>query len=299
MGIIVVHIDSQEDTKTLVPAYEGLEDAIILYNPEREQVVAALKEHPDYTAMFLGHGGPRGMFSKSWRGYVIDQQMVKDGLFANREVIGIWCHASTFGLEQQLRGFFTSMFISNKGEASAFGYKATDEECFEQNRLFATWVNELIKNGTPLKEWPDILRGKADMSIGFVNYNYKPLTYYDGTQVPTYAYDNDEWGDWYFRRGKYSSHALIGNTEKTDADEIIIEPTIFNDDENMSDEVFIHDCADDFLSLIYPDYLEREKIINAIMTEVMEEIYETSDNTYSSEDVEIAVRKVMLRKITR
>jgi hypothetical protein len=303
MGIIVVHIDSQEDTKTLVPAYEGLEDAVVLYNPSREEVIAALKEHPGDTAMFLGHGGPSGMFSVDWRGRVVDASM-KD-LLKDREIIGIWCHASDFGWNQSLKGFFTSMFISNQGEARAFGYKATDEECFEQNRLFAGWVNELIKSGTPLKEWPDILRSKADMSIGFVAYNYKPLVYYDGTQEP----EEDDFEDWYFNKfgpskwsGSYKpmsgSCALDeGFSDPTEGDEIVM-GDLFPGDKGGSDYNFIRDCADDFLSLIYPDCIERDEILDAIINDVIADVYETADECYSSEDVEIAVRRVILKKIT-
>lgn len=266
--IIVVHIDSQADTATLIPAYDGLEGTI-LYNPDRKDVIQALQENPDDLVMFLGHGGPSGLFSKDWRGLVFDTNMVE--YLNGREVIGIWCHASDFAKDNGLKGFFTSMFISNKSEARAFGYDATDEVCFEQNRLFATMVNELIKAETPLSEWPDILRSKADMSIGFVNYNYTPLAYFDGTQRPDWETDN--FTDWYLNEFSVT------------------------EEENADSHYFIGKWFDELLAKMFDNPTTRTEIMSEVLEDVIDEIESCYGDRYTKEDVEEAARKILFYRI--
>ena len=182
--MLVFHVNTTSDADTLRYAYEGLKDIKVFVNPTRKETEKALKDSPNELAMFLGHGGSTGLFDYCHKNelYVLDGAM--SYLLKDRETIGIWCHASDYARQYGCKGFFTSMFISNKSEAGYFHYKATDEKCLEEDIKFAKWVKELIEAGTPLSEWPEILRGKADMGIDFVNYNYSKLEYFDGTQKP-------------------------------------------------------------------------------------------------------------------
>ena len=199
--MIVIHIDSEKDTAFLSKCYEGIGDSIILYNPTKEQVTQTLTDNPNVTVMMLGHGSSSGLFSKDWRGNVIDYTNAK--LLKDRDCIGIWCYAKNFARQYGLKGYFTSMFVSNGGEAKAFGYKdATEEDVFNEVAIFAERVNDLIKAETPLTEWVEKLQEQADYSKPYVEFNYSAMEYFDGTQKPLYpstytygygyGYDDDE-----------------------------------------------------------------------------------------------------------
>ena len=73
--MIVIHIDSMEDTSCLKKAYEGLENVTLLYNPTREEVVGELQHNDDPLVMCLGHGSSSGLFNRDWFGYVVDHNM--------------------------------------------------------------------------------------------------------------------------------------------------------------------------------------------------------------------------------
>ena len=200
--MITILINSQKDTDFLRKAYEGLEDNIVLVNPTREKVEKVLAEHPNDTAMLMGHGSPSGLFSHDWRGYIIDSKNAN--LLQNREVIAIWCWAKEFGRKEGLKGFFTSMFISNIGEYEGHfrndrTQTHTEEEIFNGITDFVTSVNTYIKIGKPLNEWCEDLRNSADYSKNFVKYNYDGLEYFDGNQdrVVNFLNENESYNDGY------------------------------------------------------------------------------------------------------
>lgn len=180
--MIVIHIDTQQDTSFLKKTYEGIDNLNLLYNPTKEQVNKTLEENPNEDVMMLGHGSPSGLFSYDyWNdGDVIGAANAH--LLKGRNCIGIWCWAKKFAKNYGLKGYFTSMFISNEGEARTFGYNATEEEVFNEVELFSERINKLIKDNVPYEEWVGKLQAIADMSKPFVKYNYDAMEYFDGTQ---------------------------------------------------------------------------------------------------------------------
>lgn len=174
--ILVIYVDSAEDTNDLKLAYEGL-DVTLLYNPTPQQVTRELRVTSADTVMILGHGSPSGLFTHDWCGNAVDARHVQ--YLRNKKCIGIWCYASEFAIKYDLKGFFTSMFISNKWEASCYGYTAENEEIYEQTRKFIRTVNQLIKDETPMDKWLDALDSSADLSIPYVKFNYEALGYFD------------------------------------------------------------------------------------------------------------------------
>ena len=113
--MIAVFVNSMADTATFAPLFKDIE-GISLYNPTREELEKVLAENPTETFMCLGHGSPRGLFSADMHGFLLDRDNVH--LLKDRDVIGIWCYASDFARLNNLRGFFTYMFISNAQECS-------------------------------------------------------------------------------------------------------------------------------------------------------------------------------------
>ena len=188
--MIVVYVNSMADTATFDAIYRNLnEDTIILHNPSRAEVDAILIERPTETLLCFGHGTPRGLFSHDFKDMLIDAESVP--LLVNREMIGIWCYASNFGIAHNLRGFFTYMFISNHEEC-AFNRCGwyEDSVIFAENRLFAERVNELIRNETPIEQWVEILYESRNADLPFVEFNYRNLSYLDGNTPQLITEDN-------------------------------------------------------------------------------------------------------------
>lgn len=184
--MITIHIDTTSDGHTLAHCYEGVENNIVLVNPTRNEVIKTLKENPTDVVMCLGHGCSYGLFGAKG-GMAIDGTMVN--LLKDREMIGIWCHAKDFGKLYRLKGFFTSMFISNPGEAACYQMQPINEEVTQsENIFFADRVCDLIKKNVPLNEWVDILRTDYHTEYDFSNFNMDGLEYLDGTQTLDNAY---------------------------------------------------------------------------------------------------------------
>ena len=181
--MIIIHMDTQQDTHVLDAIYKGMSDLdnIIMVNPNRDEVEASLNEFPNDSVMLIGHGDGFGLWS--WSGdldndsmYVIDGRNVD--LLHGRDIIGIWCYASSFAKRYNLRGFFTYMFVSNSSEAQYMGFgEHTNEFCNEQNVKFCNQINQLITENVNMADWTDKL---THDDVNFVNYNYNHLRYFYG-----------------------------------------------------------------------------------------------------------------------
>ena len=107
----------------------------------------------------------------------VDSTMAKD-IHANR-VIAVWCHASSFAEANHLYGFWSSMFISNSGEARMCGYPGVPQETIvAETYKFWRDANTLLKNDVPLDEWIDRLVEMGNMNYPTTKYNYDGLMYF-------------------------------------------------------------------------------------------------------------------------
>ena len=175
--MIVIHVDTMEDTAHLKKAYEGIENVTLLYNPTKEDVVELLKRDDDPLVMCLGHGTTSGLFGTSWLNYVVDRSMID--LLKGRKMIGIWCFASSFAERYCLQGYFTSMFVSNINEAEGFGFPDnTSEDILNEVNLFCEIINNYLKGGLPMDEWVARLQAGCQKEKDFVKYNYEGMRYY-------------------------------------------------------------------------------------------------------------------------
>ena len=176
--MIVIHVDSMEDTAGLKKAYEGLENVTLLYNPTKEEVVGTLRRDDDPLVMCLGHGTTSGLFNQDWFGYVVDHSMAD--LLRGRKMIGIWCFASSFAERYGLHGYFTSMFISNINEAEGFGFPDhTNADILNEAELFSEKINTMLKEGVPLEQWVGMLQAGCHKEKDFVRYNYEGMRYFE------------------------------------------------------------------------------------------------------------------------
>lgn len=176
------------DTAVLKYIWQGLKNCkVVEINRDTvnaiDKVNEAIEQEHD-TLIFAGHGTPSGLLNPSWKGgsYLISEsnyQRIKCS-----RVIGIWCHAREFAESVGLRGFFSSMFISNSGEARMNGYyQTTGKTITEQEILFCIRLNELLVNYVPMKTWIKTLNDQADKSIDIVKFNYEGLRYYKKSVV--------------------------------------------------------------------------------------------------------------------
>jgi hypothetical protein len=207
-----------EDTATFDAIYRNLnEDTIILHNPSRAEVDAILTERPTETLLCFGHGSPRGLFSHDFSGMLIDAESVP--LLVNREMIGIWCYASNFGVAHNLRGFFTYMFISNQQECAFNRCGWYDNSViFAENRLFAERINTLIRENTPLEQWVEILYESRNADLPFVEFNYGNLSYLDGDGTPQLIVEDDD--KLLFAESYMFEHQALTDDDTTDYEDL-------------------------------------------------------------------------------
>ncbi len=108
---------------------------------------------------------------------VVNSSMAKD-IHAKR-VIAVWCHASEFAEANHLYGFWSSMFISNSGEARACGFPGVPNQTIvDETYKFWRDANVLLKNDVPLSEWIDRLVEVGNMDYPTTRFNYDGLRYY-------------------------------------------------------------------------------------------------------------------------
>lgn len=175
--MLVIHIDTQEDTKSLARIYAGLDAKVLVNPPNKNAVRKAIKEE-DGIVVMLGHGSPNGLFSHDFLGYIIDKSFAD--LLSGKKCIGIWCYASEFAKKCNLKGFFSNMFISNSGEAEYFDYKGkTDEEIMAETDKFCDRLNEFLKQGAPMEDWIGLLKDTFNLNEGYSKFNYEGLAMYD------------------------------------------------------------------------------------------------------------------------
>lgn len=172
--MLVIHIDTMEDTSFLKKVYNGL-TCKVLYNPgSRAEIVQALEQEHDLV-LLMGHGTPQGLLNREMNGYCVDHSMAD--LLKGKRCVGIWCYAVEFARREGLEGFFSSMFVSNATEAAYFGFDADDRETFGEVVRFATHVNDLLRSATPLVQWVPSLRQGAHLEKDYVRFNYDGLAY--------------------------------------------------------------------------------------------------------------------------
>ena len=173
--MLVVHIKSTDDTEDFEKIYSDL-NATILINPSKSVLKRAIIEETN-TIIFIGHGTEDGLLNQRLDGYIIDSSMVQ--FLRNKTIIGIWCYAGNFADKYNLKGFFTSNFISNINEFFDYNFNhfAYCEEVIQkENILFSERINSLIKSQTPLSEWVDYMQTHCS-DYDFVKYNHEALYY--------------------------------------------------------------------------------------------------------------------------
>ena len=117
------------------------------------------------------------MVKRTMMEYAVDSSMAKD-IHAER-VIAVWCHASEYAERHKLYGFWSSMFISNSGEARFCGiYDVPQQTIVDETVKFWRDANSLLKNNVPLDQWIDHLMEMGNLNYKTTKFNYDGLRYY-------------------------------------------------------------------------------------------------------------------------
>ena len=212
MATVIYANLGDKDTEVLTGLWDGMSNVKVVEinaktNNAKKLVNEAIENEHD-TLIMCGHGTGYGLLNPSYKDgtYLIDGNNYKK-IKCNR-VIGIWCHASDFAQNYGVKGFWSSMFISNSSEATVNQcYKSTGKTITEQEELFCMRLNKLIRNYVPMKTWVETLKSQADYSIDVVKFNYDGLRYYKKAPVPkitnygyksyrNYDWETRDWDNW-------------------------------------------------------------------------------------------------------
>lgn len=148
MHTLIIH-PKDISTKFLEIIYQNIPDKTVINGGVSKEIL--LKEIENHQRiMMMGHGSPNGLFSvgqfENSNGYIIDFGTV-EVLKKKKESVFIWCNADQFVMGNQLKGFYTGMFISEVGEANYCGLPGTQQEQVnESNAVFASNLASCINN---------------------------------------------------------------------------------------------------------------------------------------------------------
>ena len=139
---LVIHM-ADPSTDFLKVIYAGKGYDVIDGRIEPDELMELIESHD--RIFMLGHGGPSGLFGP---GYIIGREF--GPVLAEKEGLYIWCHAVEYAHEHRLTGLVSGMFISEVGEASWEGIKATQEQIDASNYAFPerfgnTWIRALLR----------------------------------------------------------------------------------------------------------------------------------------------------------
>jgi len=175
--VLIIHPEDRS-TDFLKPIYQHVENPTLITGGATKNEIRELIESHDQV-MMMGHGSPGGLFSMGQfdddtfgRGYIIDYSMVP-ALQAKNNNIFIWCNADMFVFYNQLKGFYSGMFISEVGEAIYCGLPGTTQDVVdESNEVFARIVGEVIN------EPVNIIHNHVKMHYGVLTEN-NPVAVYN------------------------------------------------------------------------------------------------------------------------
>lgn len=128
-------------TDFLKGIYAGKGYQVITGAISREELYAKVKKCK--RIFMLGHGGPRGLFGP---GYTIGEAFGPE--LAKKEGIYVWCHAVEYAHHHKLSGLVSGMFISEVGEASMEGIRATQRQVDISNYSFSQAVRQYLDTGS-------------------------------------------------------------------------------------------------------------------------------------------------------
>lgn len=195
MATIIFSNMGDTDTAVLRNLWNGMPDVKVVEigkftRNARRMVDEAIAQETEMLVM-CGHGTPEGLINPNFTDYdryLIDRRN-KD-LIRAKSIVGIWCHARDFAERYGVRGFWSSMFISNLMEAYYNHIYNTDSGTITHDEtMFCLFTNYLIRNNVPQEKWIEVLCKCVDFNDPVIRFNYSGLVYYAEAPKPKYNYD--------------------------------------------------------------------------------------------------------------
>lgn len=203
MATIIYGNMGDEDCKCLQTIWEGIDNVKVIEiryasDVTREEINAAIAAEEELL-ICCGHGSSHGLFglNKSLSSaFAFGEEQIE--LVKAKNFFGMWCHASDFAKYTGVKGFFTSMFISNPGEAACNGINGTTQEYVNEATIrFCKKVNELIRSGKDVELWKDELMPVMDKNnpVDVFNYNGLYMSHGEKFERPKYDFSPLFYGD--------------------------------------------------------------------------------------------------------
>lgn len=154
--ITVIWCDwGDSDTAGLQRIWQGVHNTDIIHitqwNDVMETCVELTLRNESDTLLLCGHGTSDGLLApNSFSEYVVHE--CNAGLIHAQNVIGLFCHASSFAEPNGLHGLFSSMFISNVREAEDHCVRTTGDEIRSCNNLVFNEIRKVLCDGISLDE---------------------------------------------------------------------------------------------------------------------------------------------------
>jgi len=150
MNTLIVH-PNDETTDFLKVVYQKIPNKTVITGGISYLDLNKLVESHD-SVILMGHGSPDGLLSAGQFNcddcYIIDHRMV-EMLRMKRRCLFIWCNADWFVERNDLKGFYSGMFISEVMEAEACGVPAATQEMVdESNNEFCSIISHVIQEDT-------------------------------------------------------------------------------------------------------------------------------------------------------
>lgn len=182
MKTLVIHPDDRS-TDFLKVIYKDLPNKTVVVGGKTLEEINSLIESHDRVIM-LGHGSPSGLFAlglfPGMSGYVIGRAQAE--LLAKKDNnMFVWCYASDFVQEHNLKGFSSGMFISEVGEAMWCGIpRQTQEQVDEQNNFFCESVSKVVaKPAADIYDYVTEHYGNLAKTNLIAEYNLDRLRYFN------------------------------------------------------------------------------------------------------------------------
>ena len=179
----IIYVNWHDDDTAILPLiWQNIPNAnVIEITAESENwedaVDNAIANEYD-TLILAGHGSIYGLLFPDYNygTYVVHENNVH--LIHARNVIFSFCYASTFLINNHIRGFATGMFISNEKEAYDNGIlNYCQDEINLNSRQFQNEINWLLRNEIPLNEWTMRLGAHMDIENAIDVFNRQGLYY--------------------------------------------------------------------------------------------------------------------------
>lgn len=168
MKTLVIH-PADRTTDFLKTIYENqLEWTIVNSELSRNEMKDVIKKHD--RIIMLGHGDENGLYG--FDHYVINDSVAYS--LKTKFCICIWCKTYNFVMNNDLKGFFTGMIVSDEAEAFMYKLNATAAEIEESNDLFAKAIRDNLSSSTIVD---DVLKSYDSETNEIIQFNRKNLFY--------------------------------------------------------------------------------------------------------------------------